>query len=232
MAAHGMKRARPGELVPGTVSVITARLDYLPPTTAPGWQAIEWRRLDQPETAAVSIYARGRDYHKVLRQRLRPARRSRRRWRSGRSAIASSPTRRRCSRSSSRPGAASAGAASTRWRSTATPARCSSSARSSSTSPCPRATPVGRPLRPLHGVHRHLPDAGDRRALRARRAPLHLVPDDRAQGRDPGRVPRRDRQPHLRLRRLPARSAPGTSSRARARSPTSTSAPRSTRPSC
>jgi epoxyqueuosine reductase len=71
MAAHGMKRARPGELVPGTVSVITARLDYLPATTEPGWQAIEWRRLDQPTAATVSIYARGRDYHKVLRQRLR-----------------------------------------------------------------------------------------------------------------------------------------------------------------
>jgi epoxyqueuosine reductase len=70
MAAHGMKRARPGELVPGTLSVVTARLDYLPGTTAPGWQAIEWRRLDDPRAATVSIYARGRDYHKVLRQRL------------------------------------------------------------------------------------------------------------------------------------------------------------------
>jgi len=70
MAAHGMKRARPAELVAGTVSVITARLDYMPRTTAPGWQAIEWRRLDDPAAAAVSLYARGRDYHKVLRQRL------------------------------------------------------------------------------------------------------------------------------------------------------------------
>ena len=71
MAAHGMKRARPAELVAGTLSVITARLDYLPRTTAPGWQAIEWRRLADPAAAALSIYARGRDYHKVLRQRLR-----------------------------------------------------------------------------------------------------------------------------------------------------------------
>jgi len=71
MAAHGMKRARPAELVPGTVSVITARLDYLPTTTRPGWQEIEWRRLDRADAATVSIYARGRDYHKVLRQRLR-----------------------------------------------------------------------------------------------------------------------------------------------------------------
>jgi epoxyqueuosine reductase len=71
MAAHGMKRARPAELVAGTLSVITARLDYLPRTTAPGWQAIEWRRLADPAAASLSIYARGRDYHKVLRQRLR-----------------------------------------------------------------------------------------------------------------------------------------------------------------
>ena len=70
MAAHGMKRARPAELVPGTVSVITARLDYLPRATAPGWQRVEWDRLDDASAAAVSIYARGRDYHKVLRRRL------------------------------------------------------------------------------------------------------------------------------------------------------------------
>ena len=70
MAAHGMKRARPAELVPGTVSVITARLDYLPRATATGWQRIEWDRLGDPSAATVSIYARGRDYHKVLRKRL------------------------------------------------------------------------------------------------------------------------------------------------------------------
>ena len=70
LAAHGSKRSRPAELVPGTASVITARLDYLPRTTTAGWQEIEWQRLGRPEQAAVSIYARGRDYHKVLRQRL------------------------------------------------------------------------------------------------------------------------------------------------------------------
>ncbi len=73
MAAHGLKRARPAELVPGTVRVLTARLDYLPrdtPATAPGWQALEWQGLSDPQTAQISIYARGRDYHKVLRQRL------------------------------------------------------------------------------------------------------------------------------------------------------------------
>ena len=70
MQRHGLKRARPAELVPGTLSVIPARLDYLPRATAPGWQAIEWQRLGDPRQASVSIYARGRDYHKVLRARL------------------------------------------------------------------------------------------------------------------------------------------------------------------
>ncbi|RDI14149.1 tRNA epoxyqueuosine(34) reductase QueG [Comamonas sp. AG1104] len=70
MQAHGLKRARPAELVPGTVSVITARMDYLPRTTEDGWQAVEWDRLKRPEEGIVSIYARGRDYHKVLRNRL------------------------------------------------------------------------------------------------------------------------------------------------------------------
>ncbi len=70
MAAHGMRRARPAELVPGTVSVITARMDYLPRSTPPGWQGIEFERLNRPSEAIVSMYARGRDYHKVLRNRL------------------------------------------------------------------------------------------------------------------------------------------------------------------
>lgn len=70
MAAHGLKRARPAELVPGTVRVITARMDYLPQATPEGWQAIEWARMERPLDATVSVYARGRDYHKVLRARL------------------------------------------------------------------------------------------------------------------------------------------------------------------
>ena len=70
MAAHGLRRARPAELIPGTLRVITARMDYLPRTTPDGWQAIEWDRLNRPEQATVSLYARGRDYHKVLRARL------------------------------------------------------------------------------------------------------------------------------------------------------------------
>lgn len=70
MASHGMKRARPAELVPGTVSIITARIDYLPSNASPDWNALEQARHACVGEAVVSIYARGRDYHKVLRQRL------------------------------------------------------------------------------------------------------------------------------------------------------------------
>jgi epoxyqueuosine reductase len=70
MASHGLKRARPAELVPGTVSVITVRMDYLPSATPPDWQANELDRLKHPGEGIVSVYARGRDYHKVLRSRL------------------------------------------------------------------------------------------------------------------------------------------------------------------
>ena len=56
MASHGMRRARPAELVPGTVSVITARMDYLPRSTQQeGWQALEFSRLARPEEGIVSV---------------------------------------------------------------------------------------------------------------------------------------------------------------------------------
>ena len=70
MAAHGLKRARPAELVPGTLSVISARMDYLPRDAPKGWAAQERAAQLDPRRAVVSIYARGRDYHKVLRARL------------------------------------------------------------------------------------------------------------------------------------------------------------------
>lgn len=70
MAGHGLKRARPAELVPGTLSVVTACMDYLPRNAPPDWLAQERARLLRPDEAVVSVYARGRDYHKVLRQRL------------------------------------------------------------------------------------------------------------------------------------------------------------------
>lgn len=70
MARHGMKRARPAELIPGTLSVLTARMNYLPRGTPADWTTHEQQRLHTPTEAVVSVYARGRDYHKVLRSRL------------------------------------------------------------------------------------------------------------------------------------------------------------------
>ena len=70
MANHGLRRARPAELVPGTVRVITARMDYLPAAMPDDWRERELQRLTQPGEALVSVYARGRDYHKVVRARL------------------------------------------------------------------------------------------------------------------------------------------------------------------
>ncbi|MEQ5801310.1 tRNA epoxyqueuosine(34) reductase QueG [Halomonas sp. H10-9-1] len=64
MAKHGTKRTRPAELVPGTVRVISVRLDYLPA------EVETLATLENPEAAYVSRYATGRDYHKLMRKRL------------------------------------------------------------------------------------------------------------------------------------------------------------------
>lgn len=64
MAKHGSKRTRPAELVPGTLRVISVRLDYLPADVD------TTRTLSQPDIAYVSRYALGRDYHKLMRKRL------------------------------------------------------------------------------------------------------------------------------------------------------------------
>jgi epoxyqueuosine reductase len=64
MARHGDKRSRPHELVPGTVRVISVGLDYGQDAGA------AWRTLDDAELAYVARYALGRDYHKLMRNRL------------------------------------------------------------------------------------------------------------------------------------------------------------------
>ncbi|MCL7461120.1 tRNA epoxyqueuosine(34) reductase QueG [Pseudomonas sp. NW5] len=64
MAAHGSKRSRPDELVPGTIRLISLRMDYLPGDTRMAEQ------LADPERAYLSRYALGRDYHKLIRKRL------------------------------------------------------------------------------------------------------------------------------------------------------------------
>ncbi|MDT8388221.1 MAG: tRNA epoxyqueuosine(34) reductase QueG [Thiogranum sp.] len=65
MQRHGSKRSRPAELVPGTLRIISVRMDYWPGNAAPANPA-----LDDPLRAYLSRYALGRDYHRVLRHRL------------------------------------------------------------------------------------------------------------------------------------------------------------------
>ncbi len=64
MVKHGAKRTHPDKLIPGVRRIISVRMDYLPEEPDP--KAL----LKDPEQAFVSRYALGRDYHKVLRQRL------------------------------------------------------------------------------------------------------------------------------------------------------------------
>lgn len=64
MERHGTKRSRPAELEPGTLRVISVRMDYLPP------QARIVETLQNPEQGYIARYALGRDYHKVIRKRL------------------------------------------------------------------------------------------------------------------------------------------------------------------
>ncbi|MGE8435800.1 MAG: tRNA epoxyqueuosine(34) reductase QueG [Pseudomonas palmensis] len=64
MGAHGSKRSHPDELVPGTLRVVSLRMDYLPGDTQMA------QMLAQPEKAYISRYALGRDYHKLVRKRV------------------------------------------------------------------------------------------------------------------------------------------------------------------
>lgn len=65
MAKHGTKRSRPTELLPGTLSIISVRMNYYPPAVKDSREV-----LKDGSRAFISRYALGRDYHKVLRSRM------------------------------------------------------------------------------------------------------------------------------------------------------------------
>lgn len=65
MESHGTKRSRPGDLIAGTASVISVRMDYMPPSSKHPMQVLNNNKL-----AYISRYAMGRDYHKLMRHRL------------------------------------------------------------------------------------------------------------------------------------------------------------------
>ena len=64
LGAHGSKRSHPDQLIPGTVRVVSLRMDYLPGDTRMA------QLLAQPDKAYISRYALGRDYHKLVRKRV------------------------------------------------------------------------------------------------------------------------------------------------------------------
>ena len=74
MSQHEHLRGQPALLHEGTIRVLTVRMDYLPDTSdmrsAVDWRQLELKKDQQAANAAIALYARGRDYHKILRARL------------------------------------------------------------------------------------------------------------------------------------------------------------------
>ena len=73
MSQHAHLRANPKEILPQAIRILSFRMEYLPKKmfeNGDDWRANEWVKINNPESAVVSVYARGRDYHKVLRARL------------------------------------------------------------------------------------------------------------------------------------------------------------------
>ena len=182
MARHGTRRSRPAELVPGTLRVISARMDYLPE----GQGAVH-RTLADPATAFVSRYALGRDYHKLLRRRLQRL--------ADRIAAAIGPFGYRVFVDSApvleKPLAQKAGLG---WigKHTNLINRQAGSwfflGEIYTDLPLPGGRPGQGPLRDLPRLHRRLPHPGHRRPLCPGRPALHLLPHHRT-GRGPSPRP-------------------------------------------
>ena len=226
MARHGEKRWRPEALVPGTLRVISARMDYRP--TAPSRS----RCCRIAERAYVSRYALGRDYHKLMRERLaRLAERiaARRPGSALRAFVDSAPVLER--------GVAQKAGLGWIGKNTLLIHQRAGSwfflGEIYTDLPLPVDAAFERhALRQLHAPASTSARPRVRGALRARRAALHLLPHDRTAGRDPGGTAPADRQPRLRLRRLPAGLPVEQVRAARAARPTSRRATASTPARC
>ncbi len=196
MAQHGDKRSRPQELIPGTLRVISVGLDYGRNDSDDAWDT-----LHDGERAYVARYALGRDYHKLMRNRLQKLAECLQQEVGAfghRVFVDPAPVLER----------ALARNAGLGWigKHTCLIDKDGGSWFFLGEVYVDLPLPVDRPPSAhLRALHRRLPDAGDHRTVPARCAPLHLLPDPRPRWRDSGRAAPGDRQPHLRLRRLPAR---------------------------
>ena len=224
MARHGTRRARPAELVPGTLRVISARLDYLPPDARDSDTVLVDRNK-----AYISRYALGRDYHKVLRDRLqRLAERI--------AGAVGEFSYRVFTDSAPVLEVALAAKAGLGWRGKHTLLLTREAGsffflgEIYTDLPLPLTPSRDRPLRHLPRMSRCMPNRRDRCALRTRCAPLHLVPDHRAEGQHSGGLAPPDRQSRVRLRRLSDRLPVEQIRADERRYPTSSSATASTTP--
>jgi epoxyqueuosine reductase len=203
MASHGMKRARPAELVPGTVRAITARMDYLPRATPDDWRARE--RLRQP--------IRGAPWSRCMRAdaiTTRCCATACSSWPSASAAEIGDYGYRVFTDSAPVMELPLAEKAGLGWRGKHT---LLLSREAGSTFfigeilvdlPLPVDAPTGAHCGQCSACIDVCPTQRHPRPRPARCAALHFLPDDRTEGQHPGRPAAPDRQPHLRLRRLPA----------------------------
>ena len=191
MARHGDKRSRPEALVPGTCTVITARMDYLPEGEDP--ETV----LASADKAYISRYALGRDYHKLMRARLaKLAKHIETQLGRGqyRAFVDSAPVLERALAENAGLGWIGKNTMLLNDKAgswfflgeiyTDIPLPADSAARD-------------RALRKLPRLPRYLPDRCLYRALGARRSQVHFLPDDRARRRDSRSAAARNGQPNL-----------------------------------
>ena len=202
MQRHGTRRSRPADLRPGTLRVISARMNYDPPRARDAWDV-----LDDATLGYVSRYALGRDYHKVLRARLQKlAERIEDEigpFPSYRAFVDSAPVLEK---------ALFARNAGLGWigKHTNLLSRDAGSWFFLGELYTDLPLPVDEPASEHCGTCTRCidvcPDASDRRAERTPgRTALHFLSDDRVARQHSARIPSAARQPHLWLRRLPAR---------------------------
>ena len=194
LASTAARRTDPLALWPDARSVIMLGLNYGP-------DGDPLAILMQRDRGAISVYAQGDDYHDLIKAKLKAIAR----WLVGQCGRRREGVRRHRRRD----GEAARGVRRSRLAGQAHQSRVAPawlvavSRRDLHDARTCAGRARNRSLRQVPGLPRYLPDQCVSGALPARCAALHFVSDDRAQGSDPARIPRKTGQPHLWLRRLP-----------------------------